>query len=106
MNSRRRFLRTSAASAAGVFCGSSLFAWSDSSSAARDAWAAGEHFLNGDGARGSESLFGSVSYSSRPGRVKIWRFGQNNGLEINLPFLHVDRINGPHPYVRVVEISR
>lgn len=59
---------------------------------AHDAIAAGEYFLIGDGVRGRESLFGSTRYSAQPGRVRVWRFGQDRVLEIGLPFL-------PHAFV-------
>lgn len=69
-----------------------MLAQSSTAPAAPDAFVAGEYFLIGDGVRGRESLFGSTRYSSQPGRVRAWRFGQDRVLEIGLPFL-------PHAFV-------
>lgn len=94
MISRRRFLRASTASAAGLLLGTPFLAWSDVSRAAPVS-ISGEYFLVGDGARGGETLFGATPYTSRPGRVRLWRFGQERVLEIPLPFLPHSFV--PHP---------
>ncbi len=99
MISRRRFLWVSAASVAGMLCGSSLLA-------AENNPIAGECFLIGDGVPGDASLFGLTTYSSRPGRVKIWRFGQDEVLEIKLPFLPHSFVAHPRAPHRVITFEK
>lgn len=92
VSSRRRVLQQAAASVAGFFYGPSLLAGSPTAPVTQEAFTTGEYFLIGDGVRGRESLFGTAGYSPQPGRVRIWRFGQERVLEIGLPFL-------PHAFV-------
>lgn len=90
MISRRRFLKMSAAGVL-LLGASPMFAQGNLIS--------GEYFLIGDGVRGDASLFGLTPYTSQPGRVRIWRFNQNEALEIKLPFLphsFVAHPNNPH----------
>lgn len=104
MISRRRFLEMFASSAAAMLFGTSLFA--DQGLAERDSLIAGEYFLIGDGARGGESLFGLTPYSSQPGAVRIWRFGQGEVLEIKLPFFPHSFAAHPNASHRVITFEK
>jgi len=105
MNSRRRFLVQSMATAAGVLCGSSLLLRSARAIAA-PALSAGEYFLVGDGVRGKETLFGTADYAPIPGRIRIWRFGQVLAQEIELPFFPHSFTSSPHAPQRIVTFEK
>lgn len=106
IHSRRRFLRIAVASASGVLYAPSLLARRTATPFAHDAIVAGEYFLIGDGARGRESLFGLTRYSPQPGRIRVWRFGQDRALEIELPFLPHAFVSHPSIPQRVVTFEK
>jgi hypothetical protein len=102
--SRRRFLQRTAAAAAGVIAGPSLPARPDAARAG--AALGGECFLIGDGARAHASLFGAVPYTPQPGRIRIWRYGQERVAEIPLPFLPHAFAADPRDAQRVVTFEK
>jgi uncharacterized protein len=106
MISRRRFLQQSVSSLAGLLYGPSIMLQSSITLAAQNGLASGEIFLIGDGKRGSESLFGSSAYVPTPGRIRIWRFGQAQAMEIGLPFFPHSFASHPNAPHRVITFEK
>lgn len=66
----------------------------------------GEYFLIGDGARGAASLAGSTPYSSLPGSVRIWQFGQRELRKISLPFFPHSFAAHPNEPQRIITFEK
>ena len=104
LNTRRRFLQRTVAVAAGALTGSCLLV--GPSAAQTDSALTDECFLIGDGARAHASLFGAVSYTPQPGRLRLWRYGQERLAEIPLPFLPHSFAADPRDAQRVVTFEK